>query len=92
MCTNGYRSPKCTINVHNIQQNTQNSDFTCQQAGAELGQAQPRLRLRFEQARIFTIQALGQQMLSCLVSAGVIHDSLNLSNHSPIYIKLEVGK
>ena len=35
--------------------------------------------------------AISENMLDGLVSAGVIHDGLNLSNHSPIYAKFNVG-
>ena len=36
--------------------------------------------------------AASPRMLSGLISAGVVHDGSNLSNHSPIYAKFEVGK
>ena len=32
------------------------------------------------------------RMVNGLLSAGVVHDSSNVSNHSPIYAKFEVGK
>ena len=35
--------------------------------------------------------AASQHMLNGLVSAGVIHDGSNLSNHSPIYTKFDLG-
>ena len=35
---------------------------------------------------------LSPRMLNGLVSAGVIHDGSNLSNHSPIHVTFEVGK
>ena len=35
--------------------------------------------------------AVSEYMSSCLNDAGVIHDGANLSNHSPIYAKFNVG-
>ena len=35
--------------------------------------------------------AASQSMLSCLESAGVLHDGANMSNHLPIYSEFDIG-